>query len=439
MLRFWREALVTCCTLLCIVETVAPFIFRDCVRTKCSVWYQPKCEQKDFSDWDPSHFVCYTGRNQFSLESLKYAWTDTTFAVSAPETADFTIIKGHNYTVIKDAFETSLFDFFWSSVDTLLLHNSSSVGVPTFQPQCVGVKYNGKTGLHAKMCITERVHLRHPLLLVSGTVLFFLAPNLCQNIALQYSTGTALGVVASLLILIYIISRMVPGKKAGAFAFLAFGWSTVAYMLSMVWGSLLDTMVNHWQSVLAYVVVSGLISFAYCYWRGPVTSPRSLTIMQWTIQLVAVTMLYFSFQCELLALPTIALVLSVYNCPKFVIDWLRFKKYLWFPPKRRLLSLQEYKKQGEVETAKALEELREFCKKGDNSWDKVARLRHPKRFMKFLRGEHHVSSSNILEYSRSYSSASDLSGQELSFVNSLPSYRSASSNIDSSSSEDDSS
>ena len=55
-------------------------------------------------------------------------------------------------------------------------------------------------------------------------------------------------------------------------------------------------------------------------------------------------------------------------------------RYLWFPPKRRLLTMEEYKRQGEEETAKALVALREHCQSpASTPWRLMARLRTPKR------------------------------------------------------------
>lgn len=49
------------------------------------------------------------------------------------------------------------------------------------------------------------------------------------------------------------------------------------------------------------------------------------------------------------------------------------------PP--RLLTEEEYRIQGEVETRKALEELREFCNSPDcSAWKTVSRIQSPKRY-----------------------------------------------------------
>ena len=54
--------------------------------------------------------------------------------------------------------------------------------------------------------------------------------------------------------------------------------------------------------------------------------------------------------------------------------------FRWKPEPRRLLTEEEYQKQGEVETHQALEELRKYCTSPEfNTWKTVSRLQSPKR------------------------------------------------------------
>lgn len=55
--------------------------------------------------------------------------------------------------------------------------------------------------------------------------------------------------------------------------------------------------------------------------------------------------------------------------------------YFFFPPKHKLLSLEEYILQGSEETSLALEHLREYCNSPDcNAWKTISRLKHPQRY-----------------------------------------------------------
>lgn len=58
------------------------------------------------------------------------------------------------------------------------------------------------------------------LLSLSGLTMFLVAPTLCENIVFQYTSGTVLGVLGSVLIIIYFTSRLIP--KVTVLFFFAF-------------------------------------------------------------------------------------------------------------------------------------------------------------------------------------------------------------------------
>lgn len=71
-------------------------------------------------------------------------------------------------------------------------------------------------------------------------------------------------------------------------------------------------------------------------------------------------------------------VLSSYN---HIFLCRKIRQYVyWKPEARRLLTEEEYQKQGEEETRRALEELRKYCNSPEFSpWKAVSRLQSPKR------------------------------------------------------------
>ncbi|MEQ2194764.1 Nuclear envelope integral membrane protein 1, partial [Xenoophorus captivus] len=74
----------------------------------------------------------------------------------------------------------------------------------------------------------------------------------------------------------------------------------------------------------------------------------------------------------------------------------------WKPQPRRLLTEEEYQKEAEEETRRALEELRKYCNSPEFSpWRAVSRLQSPKRcqfgFLNF-------SECNVLKESENCSS-----------------------------------
>ncbi|CAH3172940.1 unnamed protein product, partial [Porites lobata] len=118
-----------------------------------------------------------------------------------------------------------------------------------------------------------------------------------------YSSGVLLGLIMSLLLLVYILHRLfmlhrlIPGR-GGAYAVLIGGWSLGAYLIQWNWSNLKDLLLNHNQWVIGYLVVIGLISFGVCYYYGPVTSDRGLDLIRWMLQLIGLSLLYMSTRSD---------------------------------------------------------------------------------------------------------------------------------------------
>ncbi|KFQ81076.1 Transmembrane protein 194A, partial [Phaethon lepturus] len=73
------------------------------------------------------------------------------------------------------------------------------------------------------------------------------------------------------------------------------------------------------------------------------------------------------------------------------------------PSPPRLLTEEEYRIQGEVETRKALEELRNCCRSPDfSAWTAVSRIQSPKRFADFVGGACHVTRNEVSVHEREY-------------------------------------
>jgi len=71
----------------------------------------------------------------------------------------------------------------------------------------------------------------------------------------------------------------------------------------------------------------------------------------------------------------------------------------FFPPKTKLLTEEEFILQGSVETRKALEQLREYCKSPDcNAWKTISRVKTPQRLAAFVEGNSHLSDEEVLDY-----------------------------------------
>ncbi|NXQ16346.1 NEMP1 protein, partial [Peucedramus taeniatus] len=73
------------------------------------------------------------------------------------------------------------------------------------------------------------------------------------------------------------------------------------------------------------------------------------------------------------------------------------------PTPPRLLTEKEFLLQGEVETRKALAELRSFCQSPEfSAWTTVSRIQSPKRFADFVGGASHVTPNEVSAHEREF-------------------------------------
>ncbi|XP_047597466.1 LOW QUALITY PROTEIN: nuclear envelope integral membrane protein 1 [Lutra lutra] len=167
-----------------------------------------------------------------------------------------------------------------------------------------------------------------------------------------------------------------------------------------------------------YVLTVGFISFAVCYKYGPLENERSINLLTWTLQLMGLLFMYSGIQIPHIALAIIIIALCTKNL-EYPIQWLfiTYRKMCkaaekTVPP--RLLTEEEYRIQGEVETRKALEELREYCNSPDcSAWKTVSRIQSPKRFADFVEGSSHLTPNEVSVHEQEYGLGSIIAEDEI--------------------------
>lgn len=227
----------------------------------------------------------------------------------------------------------------------------------------------------------------------------------------------SVGIVASLLIIIFILSKFMP-KKSPIYIILVGGWSFSLYLIQLVFKNLQEIWRCYWQYLLSYVLAVGFMSFAVCYKYGPLENERSINLLTWTLQLMGLCFMYSSIQIPQIALAIVITALCTKNL-EYPIHWLyiTYRKMCkaaekTVPP--RLLTEEEYRIQGEVETRKALEKLREYCNSPDcAAWKTVSRIQSPKRFADFVEGSFHLTPNEVSVHEQEYGLGSIIAQDEL--------------------------
>ncbi|XP_035657847.1 nuclear envelope integral membrane protein 1-like [Branchiostoma floridae] len=329
---------------------------------------------------------CYSGE----AASPFLLWSSVTVRVKSLDGAP-TIYVGHNKSEVCQKQDQQNLILYW------LMISPDKVSLPPFERSCVGVEYASTTyiGLDKKA-----INVWSPACLVFGLLIFSYASTLSRNVLFYYSSGITVGVLASLLILVYMLSKLVP-KKSGAVVLLAAGWSTALYLLQHMYLNLQSLLQGYLPYILGYLAVAALVSFAVCYRYGPVTNERSLDLIKWGIQLIGLTFVYNGTQLPAASLTIILLAVLWANIPERLAQAVRYYWRTWFPRKIRRLTQEEYEQQAREETRRALEQLRQFCNSPDcNTWKTVSRLEKcsPVRFAKFVEGDSHLSEDEVCAY-----------------------------------------
>ena len=89
------------------------------------------------------------------MEAFLYAWTDTVLTVDS-EYKEFTIKKDSNYTAVREALKSSIKDYILSLMDLVYPRDGTRISLSTFQPECVGIRYDEKEPVPAEVCVVEK-------------------------------------------------------------------------------------------------------------------------------------------------------------------------------------------------------------------------------------------------------------------------------------------
>ncbi|XP_066433186.1 nuclear envelope integral membrane protein 2 isoform X1 [Eleutherodactylus coqui] len=267
---------------------------------------------------------------------------------------------------------------------------------------CFHVNSSGAPTAYSVTVGTMWFNLQTTTILI-GILLFCLADKLSRSSIFFYAAGAMLGMAASVLFLVIVLKRFI--SKPNTLWLLI---SLCCFLTAYVGQFLNQHMAWIWAEkkpyVIGYLVTLALISFSACYSHGPLRSEFSFSLFTWTLQTIACFLIYFGHPVNEIAFAVIAVLLSSKGLPRFF----RAIRYIYSKVRRKkpifgFLTEEEYNEQCELETLKALKDLRDFCSSPDfNSWLTVSRLSSPKRFAEFVLGSSHVSCEEVTAHEQQY-------------------------------------
>ncbi|XP_018424109.1 PREDICTED: nuclear envelope integral membrane protein 1 [Nanorana parkeri] len=328
-------------------------------------------------------------------------WTKVQIRVNSTKMIRLTQVDSEEQLMEMETFTVfNLFSFLKEKLnDTYInvdLHSSKT---------CIKVHVN-EAGTRYSVVLSRGFDPKLFLVFLLGILLFFYGDTLSRSQIFYYSSGVSVGMVASMLILVFILSKLLP-KKSSFYMLLVGGWSFSLYIIQLVVKNFQGICTEYWQYMLGYLCIVGFVSFAVCYRYGPLENERSINLLNWTLQVIGLLLMYVGVQVRHVALSMMAIAFCTKQI-EYPVHWahILYRKVFQSrgkPSPPRLLTEEEYRKQGELETRRALEDLREYCTSPDSqAWRIVSRIQSPKRFADFVEGSSHLSPNEVSIHEHEY-------------------------------------
>eukprot|EP00731_Ephydatia_muelleri_P013506 Em0007g816a len=245
------------------------------------------------------HVYCYQALHPYNPSALLQIWSAVTVSVATdtglPPSVELVLLEN-------------------GTLPSPLGPHGSTLILSPFRESCMEVRAIGPTSSpHPdtySLMVRHKTKLRYLALMAIGLILFFGAPSASRNLAVYYSSSVVLGVMLSLLLLLFIFSRMIPKTSMIGWGVLVGGYTIAASVTYWMWLNSLDALVHFWRYVAGYVAVAGLVTFAVVYRLGT-PDPRTMNLIQWGAQLVALALVYASL-CQLPVVALSGVVLAIY-------------------------------------------------------------------------------------------------------------------------------
>jgi len=341
----------------------------------------------DVHDNDQLHLFCYGAVEP----SVSLFWASAAMKLDLAS-SNYEVYLGPNVSSVVGLAKMSESEWFYSRMPW----RSKEFKISPFESACVGVQTKDGYTLSLQW---RHVNYGMVCFTLAGLLMFFMAPRLCRNTFFHYTTGISVGLLMSVVILTYLLQRKV---KQSVFSWVGLVYSLSVYLMTRTWFNIKEYLTEqYFHLVVGYVVLAGFLSFAAIYRMGPPSDHRTLNLITWSMQFVSLVMIYLSSYNQHASLALIILIVSWAAIPARLKAGVNTEiRKRFFKPKIKLLSEEDYNTQAHVETRRALEELKSFCRSPESKpWQTVSKLNDPRRFAEFIEGSPHLTEGEVMEYS----------------------------------------
>ncbi|BHF65047.1 hypothetical protein SprV_0200805600 [Sparganum proliferum] len=182
-------------------------------------------------------------------------------------------------------------------------HSNGRIPLTGAYSRCVALLPLRSQGQHHsvfEIAFTSDLDFGRILRLLLGLVIYFCAPCLCGNILFYYCSGVSMSIIASFLILLFLVFRLLPKRSSLVLqGLVVFGGGAMSMLLFCL-GHLRNAVVNFISSnmslFVAYALIVALFSTAILYWFSlPETLlerfPRTQSLLNLSLRALGVALI----------------------------------------------------------------------------------------------------------------------------------------------------
>ncbi|XP_035426162.1 nuclear envelope integral membrane protein 1 isoform X6 [Cygnus atratus] len=218
-----------------------------------------------------SHRFCYTNTRAPQWHDI---WTRVQIRVNSSQGIRVTQVDSEEE--LRELEEFRVWNFLFSFLKEKL--NNTSIDVDLYgKKTCLKVEVP-EAGTTYCVMLSRRFDPKLFLVFFLGLLLFFCGDVLSRSQLFYYSAGISIGLLASVLIVFYVMSKVMP-KKSPVYLLLVGGWSFSLYLLQLIFKNLREICKSYWQYLLSYMLLVGLLLGLLLMYSGIQIRPVALALV----------------------------------------------------------------------------------------------------------------------------------------------------------------
>ncbi|KAK9803762.1 hypothetical protein WJX73_003874 [Symbiochloris irregularis] len=285
-----------------------------------------KGERHLMPDGTSIQFVRYRGAQTWQL--FPNLFTDASINVTCPDKKSFEIYVAQSPEGLAE--KASAKQSAWCGWKNLLgqAPTSCTTSISPFGDTYIGAARPRTAGIfHGKECTFEQrkfLSVRMISQLLLGAALFLNGASLSKSLAFRLGTGSIGFALLSVLILLFVVSRMLPNKRSIAAAFMAAGgaMTTACHHFFGSYIPSLTQLVQH-PVLLAYLAASALVGLALTYYFDSPENVKLMTILEVGLQLLGLGLVALSTSMPEASIALVCLLVAWRLWPTATALWQR--------------------------------------------------------------------------------------------------------------------